>query len=327
MTYIFDKSEAGASEYEQTMKTIYHQTPLFQSHQLKQQKDLNVFYKMESYQPTGSFKIRGMENFCRYHLEKGQRKFIASSGGNAGLSIAYVGKQLGADIQIVVPESTSEFMINKIKNFDAEVIVHGKVWDEANDYCLRQAKEENAVYVSPFDDELLWQGHASMIDECAKEMPQPSKIIVSVGGGGLLLGVLEGLRRNGWESTEIIAIETFGTASFEKSMTTNELVTLPSINSIATSLGAKTVTPEVLKQAKTFKVSPFLVSDEECIRAMISFLNEYNVLVEPACGASLAYPLFYDKKLDKADTVLVIACGGVNTSFRQLENYKMRFLD
>ena len=309
------------------MKTIYHQTPLLQSHQLKKEKGLNVFYKMEAYQPTGSFKIRGMENLCRHHLANGQRNFIASSGGNAGLSMAYVAKKLGATIQIIVPESTSEFMINKIKNLDAEVIVHGKFWDEANDYCLRQAKETNAVYVSPFDDELLWQGHASMIDECAKAMPQPTKIVLSVGGGGLLLGVLEGLRRNGWESTEIIAVETYGTASFQKSMAKGELITLPAINSIATSLGAKTVTPEVLKQAKSFNVLPLLVSDEECIRAMFSFLDEYNVVVEPACGASLAYPLFYDEKISETDTVLVVACGGVNTSFRQLENYKMRFLD
>lgn len=309
------------------MKTIHHQTPLLKSYELEKKKGLSVFYKMESYQPTGSFKIRGMENLCRHHLANGQRNFIASSGGNAGLSMAYVAKKLGANIQIVVPESTSEFMINKIRNLDAEVIVRGKFWDEANDYCLQQAKESNRVYVSPFDDALLWQGHASMIDECAKEMPQPTKIVVSVGGGGLLLGILEGLRRNGWEDTEIITVETYGTASFQKSMAKNELVTLPSINSIATSLGAKTVTPEVLKQAKLFKVLPSLVSDEECIRAMLSFLDEYNVLVEPACGASLAYPLFYNEKISKDDTVLVIACGGVNTSFRQLENYKMRFLD
>ncbi|MFK7949915.1 MAG: pyridoxal-phosphate dependent enzyme [Saprospiraceae bacterium] len=309
------------------MKTIYHKTPLLQSYQLKKEKGLNVFYKMESHQPTGSFKIRGMEYLCRHYLAKGQQKFIASSGGNAGLSMAYVAKKLGAEIQIVVPESTSEFMINKIRNLDVEVTVKGKVWDEAHEYSLREAKETNAVYVSPFDDELLWQGHASMIDECAKEMPQPTKVVLSVGGGGLLLGVLEGLRRNGWESTEVITVETFGTASFQKSIVKNELVTLPSINSIASSLGAKTVTPEALKQAKAFNVTPHLVSDEDCIRAMISFLNEYNILVEPACGASLAYPMLYNEKSTADDTILVIACGGVNTSFRQLENYKMRFLD
>lgn len=309
------------------MSTIYHQTPLLQSYQLKKENGLNVFYKMESHQPTGSFKIRGMEYLCRHHMARGQQKFIASSGGNAGLSMAYVAKKLGADIQIVVPESTSEFMINKIRNLDVEVIVHGKVWDEAHEFSLRQAKETNAVYVSPFDDELLWQGHASMIDECAKEMAQPTKIVLSVGGGGLLLGVLEGLRRNGWESTEVIAVETHGADAFYKSIEKGELVTLPAINSIASSLGAKMVASEALKQAKLLNVTPFLVYDEDTIRSMVSFLNEYNVLVEPACAASLAYPMIYNEESTRDDTILVIACGGVNTSFRQLENYKMRFLD
>jgi len=309
------------------MVTIYHNTPVLQSHQLKREKGLNVFYKMETQQPAGSFKIRGMENLCRHYMSKGQQHFIASSGGNAGLSMAYVAQKLGANIQIVVPESTSEFMINKIKNLRAEVIIHGTVWDEAHEYSLLLAKEKNAIYVSPFDDELLWHGHASMIDECAAVMPQPTKIVLSVGGGGLLLGVLEGLRRNGWESTEVIAVETFGTNSFYKSMEKGELISLPSINSIASSLGAKRVAAQALQQAKAFKVSPFLVSDEECVRAMIDFLDEYSVLVEPACGASLAYPYYYNDKIEEDDVVLVIACGGVNTSFKQLENYKMRFIE
>lgn len=307
------------------MSTIYNQTQLLKSHQLKKEKGLNVFYKMECHQPSGSFKIRGMENLCRHYLAKGQRKFIASSGGNAGLSMAYVAQKLGAEIKIIVPQSTSKFMIDKIRNLDVEVIVQGKVWDEAHQYALKEAEKTKAVYVSPFDDILLWQGHASMIEECAKEMPQPSKIVLSVGGGGLLLGVLEGMRRNGWSDTEVIAVETFGAASFQQSMAKNELITLPTINTIASSLGAKTIAVQAFEQAKQFKVTPFLVSDEDAVKAMFAFLDEYNVLVEPACGASLSYPLLHCEKSD--DTILVIACGGVNTSFEQLENYKMRFLD
>ncbi|MFT5832623.1 MAG: L-serine/L-threonine ammonia-lyase [Cognaticolwellia sp.] len=309
------------------MKTIYSKTPLLKSYKLKEEKGLNVFYKMECHQPTGSFKIRGMENLCRHYLKKGQRKFIASSGGNAGFSMAYVGTKLGAEVKIIVPKSTSELMIAKIKNLGVEVEIYGKVWDETHEYALRQAEESGAIYVSPFDDALLWEGHASMIDECVKKMPQPSKIVLSVGGGGLLLGVLEGMRRNGWEDTEVIAVETFGAASFQKSIEKDEIITLPSITSIASSLGAKRIAVQAFEQAKEYKVTPFLVSDEDTVRAIFSFLDEYNILVEPACGASLAYPLLYSEKLNGQDTVLVIACGGVNTGFEQLMNYKFRFLD
>ncbi|NJN77194.1 MAG: pyridoxal-phosphate dependent enzyme [Saprospiraceae bacterium] len=309
------------------MKTIYSETPLLQSFKLQKEKGLNVFYKMECHQPVGSFKIRGMENLCRYYLAKGQRKFIASSGGNAGLAMAYVGQKLGAEIKIVVPKSTSEFMVDKIRNLKVDVEIYGTIWNETHEYALRQAEETKATYVSPFDDVLLWEGHASMIDECAKAMPKPTKIVLSVGGGGLLLGVLEGMKRNGWEDVEVIAVETFGAASFHGSMTKNELIELDTIQTIATSLGAKKIATEAFKQAKEFNVTPFLVRDEDTVRAMFSFLNEYNVLVEPACGAALSYPLLYSENLNETDTILVIACGGVNTSFEQLVNYKFRFLD
>jgi L-serine/L-threonine ammonia-lyase len=158
-------------------------------------------------------------------------------------------------------------------------------------------------------------------------MPQPTKIVLSVGGGGLLLGVLEGLRRNGWESTEIVAVETFGAASFHGSIVNNERIELEAIETIATSLGAKKIAAEAFEQAKQFNITPFLVHDKDTVQAMFSFLNEYNILVEPACGAALSYPLLYSEKSNAEDIILVIACGGVNTSFEQLNNYKFRFLD
>lgn len=305
------------------MSNLYHKTPLLQSHKIQAPK---VYYKMECHQPTGSFKIRGMEALCRHHLAKGQRKFIASSGGNAGFSMAYVAKKLDAEIKVVVPQTTSTFMIEKIRNLGVEVEVYGKVWDEAHQYTLQQAKEQNAVYVSPFDDPLLWEGHASMIDECAQEMPQPSKIVLSVGGGGLLCGVLEGVKRNQWQDSEIIAVETFGAASFQQSIEKNRLVELDTIQTIASSLGAKKVAEQAFLQSKNFNVTPFLVSDEDTVRASIAFLNEYNALVEPACGAALSYPILQGKKLNKEDIILVIVCGGVSTSFEKLKEYELKLL-
>ena len=305
------------------MSNIYHQTPLLKSHKFQNPK---VFYKMECHQPTGSFKIRGMENLCRYHLQKGQRKFIASSGGNAGFSMAYIAKELGAEVKIVVPQSTLTFMIDKIRNLDVEVEVHGKVWDETHQYALQQSEKQNAIYVSPFDDPLLWEGHASMIDECAQQMAQPSKIVLSVGGGGLLCGVLEGIKRNNWQDSEVIAVETFGAASFQQTLEKNRLIELKAIQTIASSLGAKKVAKQAFLQSKNFKVTPFLVSDEDTVRAIIAFLNEYNTLVEPACGAALSYPMLQSDELKDGDTVLVIVCGGVSTSFEKLKEYESKFL-
>jgi L-serine/L-threonine ammonia-lyase len=292
---------------------FYHNTPIFKSFQLAKEKKKNVHYKMECYQPSGSFKIRGMEELCRFHVSQGKTNFVASSGGNAGYSLAFVGNQLNLNITVVVPKSTSHFMINKMRCLNATVIVHGDVWDEANQHAIQLAEDQEAVYVSPFDDPLLWKGHSSMIDECAKEMKQPDKIIVSVGGGGLLIGILEGLKRNGWQDTEIITTETIGAASFNASFQAQKIVELEKIDSIATSLGAKKIAEQTLILSREFNISPRIVSDSEAIAATKLFLKEYNVLVEPACGAALSIPYFYSDLIKGNELVLVIACGGVNT--------------
>ena len=283
--------------------TFYTVTPLYTSSKLKKEQNLNIYYKMECSQPSGSFKIRGMETLCRHHFARGKRSFVASSGGNAGYSLAYVGKQLGVKVKVVVPKTTSVLMIAKIKNLGASVQIVGNVWDEADQYARKVAEETDAVYVSPFDDPLLWKGHASLIDECAQQMPQPDKIIVSVGGGGLLCGIFEGMKRNGWMDTEVITTETMGAASFYKSYHAKKRITLDEI---------KTVAKKSLELASDFKVHPHVMTDEEAVNATRIFYEEYNFTVEAACGAALSVPFFYPELISENEHVLVVVCGGVN---------------
>jgi L-serine/L-threonine ammonia-lyase len=294
---------------------FYIETPIYRSHKLKSEQRRNVFYKMDCYQPAGSFKIRGMAELCQFHFNQGKRNFIASSGGNAGYSLAYIGNQLRINVKVIVPKTTSRFMIEKITQLGAEVEVFGDVWDETHKYALKASKEINAVYVSPFDDPLLWKGHATIIDECKRQMEQPDKIIVSVGGGGLLCGIFEGMKRNEWEKTQVITTETIGAASFYESYKAKKIVELKEITSIATSLGAKKVAKKALELAHDFDVKPFLISDEEATKASLKFLDEYNVLVEPACGAALSVPYFHSDLIGENDRVLVVVCGGVNTPY------------
>jgi L-serine/L-threonine ammonia-lyase len=297
---------------------LYIETPIYQSHKLMTEQGRNIFYKMECFQPAGSFKIRGMEELCRYHFNEGKRNFVASSGGNAGYSLAYVGKQMGLKVKVVVPKTTSAFMINKITNLGTEVEIFGDVWDEAHQYALKISEEMDAVYVSPFDDPLLWKGHSTIIDECAQQMKRPDKIIVSVGGGGLLCGIFEGMKRNGWTSTQVITTETIGAASFYESYQANKIIELNEISSIATSLGAKKVTEKSLELARELNVRPFIMNDEEAVKASFNFLNEYNVIVEPACGAALSVPYFHSEMIGENDKVLVIVCGGANTEIKNI---------
>ena len=288
-------------------QSLYVNTPLIRS---KLRSD--VFYKMECDQPSFSFKIRGMEKLCRFHLENGVKRFVASSGGNAGYSLAYVGQQLDLEVSVIVPSTTTSYMIDKIISLGAKVEIYGDVWDEANIRALEIADRTDAVFVSPFDDPLLWDGHSTLIDECKIQMKKPDRLVVSVGGGGLLCGIIEGLKRNQWFDVKITTVETRGAASFYESWHAQKIIELKEINTIANTLGAKRITEKALSHAKDFQVTPLLVSDDEAVKATQLFYKETSKKVEPACGAALSIPYMHPEHFDENERVLVIACGGAN---------------
>lgn len=286
---------------------LYLKTPLID---LRLDHGKTVHCKMEAYQPSGSFKLRGIENLMRHALADGAERFVSSSGGNAGLSAAYAGRKLSTEVTVVVPETTPPFIVKRLEGEGARATVHGESWDEAHTYALSLI-DENTAYVPPFDHPKLWEGHATIVDELKQQCTeQPDLIVLSVGGGGLLCGVVEGLVRNGWEDTHILAVETGGAASLYKSVQADRLVTLTAIESIATSLGAKKVADKALEYAQQYNVTPYLVTDEAAMHACVLFADASRTLVEPACGASLSV-LYDDPRITETyRNIVVIVCGG-----------------
>jgi len=276
-------------------------------------------------QPTGSFKIRGIGQACQEYVRQGAKRFISSSGGNAGIAAAYAGRRLSVPVVVVVPKTTTNRAKAFIQNEGAEVIVHGTSWHEANTLALSMLQETD-YFIHPFDAPLLWQGHASMIDEIAVSGTKPEAVVLSVGGGGLLCGVVEGLQRNNWADVPIVAVETGGAESFAASVREGRLVELAAITSIATSLGARQVCKQAYLCSKTYPIKNVVVSDRSAIAACQRFIEDHQVVVEPACGASLA--AVYDKvpELSSFSSVLVIVCGGVTSTIGQLQQWSKNFV-
>ena len=173
------------------MQPLHIQTPLIESLPLAAEIKGRVWLKMEALQPSGSFKLRGIGHACRTYLSQGARAFISSSGGNAGIAVAYCGRILGVPVTVVVPGSTTKRAIQVIRQEGAEVVVSGESWQEAHQHALRMAGPGH-ILIHPFDDPLLWAGHATLIDEVAGTGIVPDAIILSVGGGGLLCGGCRG---------------------------------------------------------------------------------------------------------------------------------------
>jgi L-serine/L-threonine ammonia-lyase len=200
----------------------------------------------------------------------------------------------------------------------AEVKVAGDVWDETHQQALSFSGEIGALYIPPFDHPQIWKGHSSLVDEIAKEIGQPDAVVLSVGGGGLLCGVVEGLQRHGWKDVPIIAVETKGTASFSASLRQGRLVTLKEITGVAKSLGARTVTRKAVEWAKRHPIQSVVVTDADAVSACIAFANEHRYLVEPACGAALSVAYNGQPALEEAETVVIVVCGGIGVDLQKL---------
>lgn len=232
--------------------------------------------------------------------------FYSSSGGNAGLACATAAATLNRPATVVVPMITSQLMVEKLRELRAEVVQIGENWAAA-DRHLRQVvipeferdhPSTRAVYVPPFDHQDIWDGAETMVAELKTQMSesfdeQMDAIICNVGGGGLMCGIMQGvqeLKDSGYGSPKVVVVETEGGESLNASVKAGELVTLPSITTIATSLGAPRVAEEAFawtKRAGRDLISA-VVTDKEAVIAMVKFLDHARILVESACGATIA---------------------------------------
>jgi L-serine/L-threonine ammonia-lyase len=223
-------------------------------------------------------------------------------------------------VVVVVPQTTSDTAKAKILQESAEVIVHGATWDEANARALSMIGESDA-FLHPFDDPLIWQGHSTMVDEIVRSGVRPGVIVLSVGGGGLLSGVVQGLHRHGWNDVPIIAVETVGADSLARALQAGQRIKLDRITSIATTLGALQVCEQAFNWSKRHPLRSVVVSDRAAVTACRRFISDHRIVTEPACGASLA--AIYDgaPEITACESALVIVCGGAGVSVEQLQHW------
>ena len=329
-------------------------TPLVHSRALSLAAGCKVFLKLENIQPAGSFKSRGVGNYMLRKVEALENStpnndadrhassvhFYSSSGGNAGLAAAACARSLNKQITVVVPMTTSHAMMEKIRAAGAgDVIQIGKSWVEA-DAHLREVlmpaaktRGETPMYVPPFDHQTIWDGNATIIDELLQDLDgPPDAIIASVGGGGLFSGLMTGLGNHSIrDRVPVLAVETNGTDSLASSLAAGQLVTLPAITSVAKCLGARTVAAQCFEFGQAPNVTSVVVEDPDAIAAVVRFLDEERMMVEPACGAAVAVAYNGERlhkllnNLSSESRVVLIVCGGSDVSFAQIEEWKRDF--
>jgi len=305
------------------MKPLYIETPVIVSESFLAMPS-PVLLKLENLQPCGSFKLRGIQALCNLGLRQGFKKkhFISSSGGNAGLATAYCGKKMGIKTTVVVPKSTPLWAINKIKEQGAHIIVHGSAWVQADALAQELCqKNKSSLYIPPFDNPQILLGHSSMVLELKKQIKKPSAIILAVGGGGLLGGVIQGLKAVGWHDVKIYASETKGAACFRAALNKNQPVDIAFTNTIAVTLAAPQISAQAFILSQSHPVISKVVSDAQALHACIHFANEHRMLVEPSCGAALSL-LHHDSQVQKEKNPLLIVCGGAGVSLELINRWQ-----
>jgi L-serine/L-threonine ammonia-lyase len=297
---------------------MFRSTPLVRSDPLSDRFGTDVWLKLENLQPSGSFKLRGLGLASERAVAAGARRLVIASGGNAGLAVAWAGRELHVPVTVVVPVTTAPRRRALLQSLGAEVEVEGAAWDEAHLRAGKVAGEQHGALLHPFDDPVVWEGHASMIHESARDRPEPpGTVVVAVGGGGLLCGVLRGMHDVGWTDVPVVAAETEGAASYAAALAAGAPVTLPAITSIAITLGAKRVCDRAVRWAAEHPIRSALCTDAEAVAACRQLADDHRFLVEPACGAALAVL----PRVTSAGPILVVVCGGAAVTLEELERW------
>ncbi len=277
----------------------------------------NVRMKMELFQHTGSFKSRGVLLAIDKLTEEQKAKgVVAVSAGNHALAVSWASKSSQVNAKVVMLETSDPSRIKGCIDHGAEVILCKDV-KKAFSTMEEIALLENRTILQPFDSESMVLGSASCGIEIIEDFPELEVAIVPIGGGGLIAGIAAAIKKSK-PSTIVYGVEPEGADSMYQSFQNEKPVKLEKIETIADSLGSPMAMEYSFGVAQEFVDAVVRVKDEELVSSLKLMRDRLNLIVEPACVASLAGLLGPLKKLVVGKAISIIACGS-NISF---ERYK-----
>ncbi len=298
-------------------------TPTVRLDRMSEMLGRPVVGKLELLQHTGAFKARGAFNRM-LHLSDDEvsHGVVAVSGGNHGLAVAYAARELGIAATVLMPSTTAAASVRQARADGAEVNIGETIAD-----VFTQAVHEveaGKVMIHPFDDPAVIAAQGTLALELYEDAPDVTDVIASIGGGGMITGVataLEGLD----PQIRVWGVETVGADAMTKSMRAGAPVTLDAITSIATTLGAPTVSERTLAGVQSLVEEVFLISDAEAVHGVDAFAQAAKLITEPAAGATWAAALRLRDRLPADARVALIVCGG-NASLDDIAGWRSRFL-
>ena len=300
-------------------------SPLKPSFELSRRCAARVFLKLENMQHTGSFKIRGAANaILRLCEEYGAAGVVAASSGNHGRAVAYMARQLGMASVVCLTRLAPEDKKRSIRQFGADIVVHGDDQNQAVEMALRIADERRFKYIPPFDDPLIISGQGTIGLEILEQMPDVQTLVVPVSGGGLISGIAVAARAIR-PNMEIIGVTTRYDAAIYESIRAGRVTMVGERPSIADALPG----PIPLDNRYTFRMCRDLVDEivpvaDEAIAHAIRFaIDHEKVVLEGAGAIGIAHVL--EKGLEWRGRKVAVVCSGNNVSRERLESIFSQF--
>jgi threonine dehydratase len=302
-------------------------TPLQKSTTFSEITGSNIFMKIESFQKTGTFKVRGALykiNKLSQEKIKNYNGIIAASAGNHAQGVAYAAWTKSIPCVIVMPKNASLSKIAATKSYGAKVILKGSDYDESFRIAQQMANDEKLELISAYDDYDIIIGQGTIGLEIIDELPEVDEIYIPIGGGGLAAGIAIAIKSKN-PNVKIIGVESEAYPAMKRSVEMGSLQVVKAGYTIADGISIKSpgnITFEIIKE---FIDDIVLVDDSAIVKTMFLLMERSKLVIEPAGAASLAYLLSKshdiddykihtsttsDKKKKKKKNVVVILSGG-----------------
>jgi threonine dehydratase len=301
---------------QQIVRKYLPPTPLHNYPALDQVVGAHVWVKHENYQPIGAFKVRGGINFIsQLSNQERQSGVITASTGNHGQSIAYAARTFGVKAIIVVPQNANPVKVAAISSYGAEIIFHGKDFDEGRGFAESYGRERGMRFISSGDEPLLIAGVGTHTLEILEEQPQIEMIIVPIGGGSGAAGACLAAKTVN-PNIQVIGVQAAKAPAAHLTWKSRKW-TESKMETFAEGLATRT--PFMMPQEILWKnLDDFiLVEDDELKHGVRIYLEKAKTLAEPAGAASLAAALKLQDRV-RGKIVALILSGG-NIAPKQLQ--------
>jgi threonine dehydratase len=288
-------------------------TPLERSAYLSEASGAEVWLKLECFQLTGSFKLRGAANALLALDEAARaRGVVTASAGNHGLGVARAASLTGLPAVVVVPETASVAKVDLLRQSGCELILHGPDYDRAEAYAIGLAETRGATFVSAYDDPAVVAGGGTIALEVLETLPETDLLVVPAGGGGLISGVALAAK-GASPSIRVVGVQSTASPSLHAALAAGRQVPVTVEESLADGLSGNIAAGSItIDLARRYVDDVVLVEEAEIAAAMRAVLEHEHILVEGS--AAVAVAALQTGRVDVAGRRVVLVLTGRNVA-------------